>query len=458
VQIDIAKERADAIGLSNMHFINTSILDVNKSFGEFDYIIVHGIISWVPEEVRSKILDICGELLSPNGVAYVSYNALPGWNALKSVRDMMLYHVSDVDSGHEKVSHAKLMMEFIYDSIPNKDQPYAQVLKKEMDMLSRHSDYYFRHDHLEDINHPYYFHEFMDAANERGLQYLSDASISSMNWKHLSQKTSSALDEFHDPIRAEQYMDFITNRRFRSTTMCKYDIELDRKPTGNIMEKFYMNIDLSPEFPLSEVDIYSDEQVKFFLDISNNINITSSSKYMKAALYTFAENFGKYISFDQLLDESAQKLSNAFDDEESEETVRMSIKRDFCDYAIQFLMSGNMDISFAPPQDVTYISDRPQVLPFARAQALHMDQSWVSNSRHMSCAVNLLDRYAMRYMDGINSKEDIAEFVMGHIESGEITLSKGDDKIQDPILARSEIMDAVEKICEKMLENHLLIG
>src|SRR5690349_5278176 len=68
-----------ACGLSNAEIRQQDVLDFGASEGKFDYIIAHGIFSWVPDHVRSQLLAIFRDNLSENGVAFVSYNAFPGW-------------------------------------------------------------------------------------------------------------------------------------------------------------------------------------------------------------------------------------------------------------------------------------------------------------------------------------------------------------------------------------------
>ena len=80
------------LGLSNIGLRHLGIAHVDESLGKFDYIIAHGVYSWVPQEMQEKILSICKENLAPNGVAYVSYNTYPGWRMRGMIRDMMLYH------------------------------------------------------------------------------------------------------------------------------------------------------------------------------------------------------------------------------------------------------------------------------------------------------------------------------------------------------------------------------
>src|SRR5205823_6567249 len=91
-QIDFGQQQVAELGLKNVELRRASITEVDDSYGKFDYIICHGVYSWVPDTVQAKILDVCRQNLSPDGVAYVSYNTLPGWHMRGMIRDMMRYH------------------------------------------------------------------------------------------------------------------------------------------------------------------------------------------------------------------------------------------------------------------------------------------------------------------------------------------------------------------------------
>ena len=81
-----------SLNLTNIDLICCDILDVDTSFGTFDYIIVHDVFSLVSDEVRNKIIAICKENLNENGLAYISYNTLPGWNNLATIRELAHFH------------------------------------------------------------------------------------------------------------------------------------------------------------------------------------------------------------------------------------------------------------------------------------------------------------------------------------------------------------------------------
>src|SRR5262245_44043390 len=91
-QIEDGRQIVQALGLPNLELCHLSITDVGPDFGPFDYILCHGVYSWVPPAVQDKILEICSRHLTPQGVAYISYNTYPGWRAKAILRDLLCYH------------------------------------------------------------------------------------------------------------------------------------------------------------------------------------------------------------------------------------------------------------------------------------------------------------------------------------------------------------------------------
>ena len=85
VQIDAGNVYIKSLGLKNIELKNCSILDIDEKYGKFDYIICHGVISVVSDFVGETILEIASKNLSDNGIAYISYNTLPGWNMIRTI-------------------------------------------------------------------------------------------------------------------------------------------------------------------------------------------------------------------------------------------------------------------------------------------------------------------------------------------------------------------------------------
>jgi len=112
VQIDLGRERAQALGLDNLEFVAGDIARTNLT-GAFDYIVAHGVYSWVPPDVQEALLAAIGRLLAPNGVAYLSYNTYPGWKAKEVMRDAMLLASGASTTTADKVRDARGMVDFL---------------------------------------------------------------------------------------------------------------------------------------------------------------------------------------------------------------------------------------------------------------------------------------------------------------------------------------------------------
>jgi len=174
-QIAFARETAEALGLRNIDLRVMSITDVGPELGPFDYIVCHGVYSWVPPAVQDKILALCKDLLSPNGVSYVSFNTYPGWHARGLVREMMSYHVRRRAEARDRVQGARQFLDELSHTVIDRDSSFARILRTEAEYLRRSGDQYLYHEHLEETNQPCYYHEFADRAAAKGLRYFSEA-------------------------------------------------------------------------------------------------------------------------------------------------------------------------------------------------------------------------------------------------------------------------------------------
>jgi SAM-dependent methyltransferase len=218
-QIGEGWKTIDTLGLKNIQLKQLDILDIGDDIGEFDYIISHGVFSWVPAPVQGKMLEICQRHLAPNGVAYISYNTYPGWHIRGIVRDMMFFRGVQFADPQTSLAQAKSLVEFVAQSSKGADTPYQRLLQSELKHIGQMEDYYLQHEHLEENNQPLYFHEFARRLAVNGLQYLGDADFSTMVSSNFSAEVAKTLQELgaHDIVQMEQYMDFVRCRYFRKT-------------------------------------------------------------------------------------------------------------------------------------------------------------------------------------------------------------------------------------------------
>ena len=225
-QIEIGNEIINAIDLKNVKLLEQDILKIDKDFGTFDYIIVHGIWSWVPDVVKDKILEICNVNLSERGVAYVSYNVYPGWHRLGQVREMMLFatrHDQDMDllpRTEKGISFVHHMNELIKDS---KDiVPKLGWKTDSFDSALDHKTYYIAHEYLEPINDPVYIMDFIDRSKKHKLVYVADTDfqLSAITWMKKERRELIEAMSGGDWNTKEQILDFYFDTQFRRSLLC----------------------------------------------------------------------------------------------------------------------------------------------------------------------------------------------------------------------------------------------
>ena len=106
VQIEEGNRIIENLGLENIRLIHQNVLDFDEKLGKFDYIICHGVFSWVNEEVQRGILDVIKNHLSENGSAILSYNTYPGWKNLEVARDVMLFRDEMLKNRGEQINES----------------------------------------------------------------------------------------------------------------------------------------------------------------------------------------------------------------------------------------------------------------------------------------------------------------------------------------------------------------
>jgi cyclopropane fatty-acyl-phospholipid synthase-like methyltransferase len=220
-QVQDGQDLINQFGLKNITLKHASILDVDTSYGNFDYVICHGVFSWVPTPVQDKIFEIMSSQLTPNGISYISYNTYPGWHMRGMIRDMMRYHSGRFNTPQLRTQQARALLDFLAQSVRQDNSAYSILLKQELETLRHQADHYLYHEHLEEVNDPVYFHNFAERAKAKGLKYLGEARVGTMvtgNFGPEIEKTLKMLAT--DQIQAEQYMDFLRNRMFRETLLC----------------------------------------------------------------------------------------------------------------------------------------------------------------------------------------------------------------------------------------------
>ncbi len=229
VQIERALASASAVGATNIAFLCESILDFAAEPASFDYIIAHGVYSWISGETRDALMAIIERCLSPNGVAYISYNTYPGWRSRIVARDVLTFFAQPGATPEERVRLGREGAARLIPAITNPESLYGQTLQAEVAPLLNAPDYYLAHEYLVENNFPTYFQDFTAHAARFNLQYLAESRLLANSFV-LGSDLRKALDENAGPdiLRREQYLDFLIGCYFRQSLLCHAGVPINR--------------------------------------------------------------------------------------------------------------------------------------------------------------------------------------------------------------------------------------
>lgn len=211
--------------LSNVRLIASDLLNIDAdALGSFDYIIAHGFYSWVPPDVRDRLMQVLAQCLSPAGIVFLSYNTNPGFFLRGMLRSILELHTRSIKSPGDKIAQAKALAEYL--SIGDEgDGPERLILRTEAERILNKKDGTVFHDDLAAINTPVYFHELVEHAAKNGLAFLSEAGADAFPIRMLPEKISSMISGL-DRLTAEQYRDFFLCRRYRQSLLVKQNNRL----------------------------------------------------------------------------------------------------------------------------------------------------------------------------------------------------------------------------------------
>ena len=220
-QVEQGRETIQSLDLENIKLIAGSIDEIGPHHGMFDYIICHGVYSWVPQKTQDHILHVCSKNLAAGGVAFVSYNTYPGWFMRGMVRRMLKFHAGQFSDPATQLEQARALLDFLSQATSGSDAAYHAFLSRELNILRQCPDAYVFHEHLEKVNEPLFFHEFIERAAAHGLRYLAEPHLWEMVPVNDPPHVAEVLGRLGtNIIHFEQYLDFLRNRTFRRTLLC----------------------------------------------------------------------------------------------------------------------------------------------------------------------------------------------------------------------------------------------
>jgi len=444
-EIEKGRRQIAELGVKNMELRALSLTDTDESFGRFDYIIAHGVYSWVPAEIRERLLPICRERLAPGGVVLISYNTLPGWATWQGLRDMILYSGRDLPDPQERAGHARRLLDALHRTGRNDHSPYWEMLRQEIEKTSDLSDWFFLHEHVEEENTPVYFHDFVEHARQADLDYLGEADLTAMNLGGLPTPRIELPGMAEDPVFRLQYLDLVQNRRFRMSLLCHQGEKSDVALTSDRLWDFHWTSILRPQMPLAD-PAAAIAGMLTFVGPAGEIRLKTADPASGAVFDTLCRQ--------KLPARPGDVVSQAmarFGIEDGE-ALRAALLRP----ALGLVMANLITPHSFPGNWASGVSERPLASRLARHQARRSD--WITTQRHEPLGADPVLREVIRLADGRHSRTAMIEELRHLAARGKLGLHQQGQAVRDPAAAARVIPALVDQLLAFLADQAVLVG
>ncbi|MEQ1619367.1 MAG: class I SAM-dependent methyltransferase [Terricaulis sp.] len=374
--IDEAGEQIAVLGLGNIEVRQGDIAQLAFGPDAFDYVICHGVFSWAPPAAQEAILRICGESLTANGVALISYNVLPGWRLRSVIRDICMRHAGVDGAPQERVKRVRAILADITQFSPPGD-PYGLLLRSEAKRIARRPGAYILGEFLTPDNAPCYFSDFIERARRHDLAYVCEADFEASVPATIGSAARAKIAEHAGDERdnIEQYVDYFTGRTFRSSVLTR--------GVGTLHERDYSQLDrlhLAANFrpdPKAGPGAYRD---------SLRRTLRTETPNLDRLLRQLSEAFPDTVTLAELVDGCAEA-----DQRRIRETLALLVQK------------GQVELSAIPIRVGRASATFPLLWPVARLEA-RVGRPWMTSLTHTPTLVQPAVAALATHLDGAHNQ------------------------------------------------------
>jgi SAM-dependent methyltransferase len=229
VHIDHARRLAAAAAIPNLHLHAVDFAAaIDLALPQFDYIVAHGVYSWIGAEAQRALRRFIDRRLKPGGLAYLSYNTMPGW-----ARDLpfqaLLREFGRASSGDDFArftTAAALAQTLAAGGAPSLA---ASFIVRELQ--ERPQDYppaYLVHEFMPAAWQPLYVTEVRREVAAIGLEPVGSATLSeNFDWMVLYETARRTLAGITEPDARELVRDYYLDQRFRCDVFARGNRRLE---------------------------------------------------------------------------------------------------------------------------------------------------------------------------------------------------------------------------------------
>jgi SAM-dependent methyltransferase len=215
--VQAGRSYAARLELGNIGFHETPFQELLATDLEpYQFIVMHGVHSWVDAATRQVLRELVDRLLVPGGLLYVSYNALPGWSAELSLRRLLVeLAAGEAGTAAQRAAIAAARIA----SLRRAGLRYFTAnpgAASAADAYARGDGEYLAHEFMNDAWEPSFSVDVADEFGAIGLEFAGSATLPN-NHLALVVDTATASAVAEVPTLRQQHLvtDFAVNQRFR---------------------------------------------------------------------------------------------------------------------------------------------------------------------------------------------------------------------------------------------------
>lgn len=212
-----ANERSAAAGLKNVRFHLADIAAPDAPGGSFDYIVTHGLFSWVGDAVREGVATWAARHLAPGGVAAIQYMSEPGGSAFRAFHGVfrsVRHHADPVAEGLRRLTAMRDAKAGFFQLHPH--------ASRTLDNLLRETPGYVAHEYLNPDFRPLSFAEVADTFSDAGFSWAGSATpIENIDAASLPSGAAKHIAPVLDTVERETLKDMARNQALRYDLFCK---------------------------------------------------------------------------------------------------------------------------------------------------------------------------------------------------------------------------------------------
>jgi len=395
-QIADGNRRIRYFHLENVTLEKADLADLRLPARSFDYVICHGVFSWVPPAVQGAILRLIGHCLGDDGVAAISFNVLPGWHLRNPVKDLLRFYARTDGDIQERVARARAALAAL--GTYSGPGAYGALLRTEARQLAKIPASYILGEFLAEHNHPMQFLDFLTAAAEFGLEFICEADLDAGARSALTREGVHHVDRLakNDLLRASQELDFLSGRPFRRTLLRKRSTGRSPVlPSAAYLRGLHMAARLSP-------DVKGRADGVTYLDRYGR-PVSTRLPMVAKVLARLSQAYPATLSVAALLGESG------------------SAQARIAQTLLELVCRGRAVLSALPIEVGRETDPRPKVWSFARAEAA-MGLPGVTSLHHVMVALSRIGAAIATMSDGTRSSTELASWLAAEISAGRVPL------------------------------------